>query len=514
MGAASDRGNAIDTPTATGGAPATPQLSIKFQDTPIRVTPREERRVTVQVTPAGARTVRFALLGAQSDSTPVDAALDRSELISDPSGLASVILTAPSSSIDFLLRAQVGDVSATTPISVVAGALVSLEVHPSYAGRRIASEWIASVHVGTTCEDLPNGVVSDSPLLVRGTTASALRLEDVPAADELAVTLRADDFARGCTTVSQPSPNADTEVVVVVTDEPIDLANTTLELSLGIDAKDASFAAELDAALESMQSAMLNGEANDLVALLDDMQAELKAGTASKFTAARAEANWDDSVLPLLGRGADTRLQEAVARYGRIGRAALFSPRAFEGRLTGGGSSETPTLALERVGGIAAEEIGLRAGASSWNVDPSDTLAFAATLGWAPSALLSALSLAPASAETGARDVPGALAEALSCSRLASYLTNGLGDAVAELVAVCPITCLEASCETALVRMWDRAISASGDVATEMSVLATGAATVGPERQAIAVTGSWVGRLSRARRTSQSGGDLEGYEPR
>jgi hypothetical protein len=512
MGAA-DSGSVTGMPTATGGAPTAAQVTIKFQDTPIRVTPREERRVTVKVTPASAHTVRFALLGAQSDSTPVDAALDRSELISDASGLASVLLTAPSSSTDFLLRAQVGDVSVTTPVSVVAGSLVNLQLHPSYASKRIVSEWVASVHVGTACEDFPNGVVSDSPLLVRGSADADLRLEDVPAADKLAVVLRGDSFAHGCTTVSQPAPDTDTEVVVIVADEPIDLANTTLDVSLGVDAKDAPFTAELDAALASIQTAMLNGAANDLIAVLDDMQAELKAATASKFAAAREEAAWDDSLLPLLGRGADTRLDEAVLRYSRIGRAALFSPLAFEGRLMGDGSSETPSLALERVAGIAASELGIRAEASSWNVDSSDTLAFAATLGWSPSELLAALSLAPASAETGARDVPGALAEVLSCEGLAPHLANGLG-AVAELVAVCPIACLRALCEAALVRMWDRASAASADVTTEMSVLATGAAKIGPERRAVSLDGSWVGRLTRARGVSQSGGTLRGYEPR
>jgi hypothetical protein len=493
-----------------------PQLSVQFQDTPIQVLPREEQRVTVKVTPAGAHTVRFALLASEGDSTPVDAALDRSEVISDASGLASVVLTAPSAAIDFLLRAQVGMVSATTSVSVVPGVLISLDVHPNYTSKRRdrVREWIASVHVGVGCDDFPDGVVADSQLLVRRASNAPLRLEDIPAADKLAVTLRADALARGCTTVLQPAPGADTEVVVTVTDQPIDLTRTTLQVLLGVSAKDTSFTAELDAALEAIETALLNGAPNDLVALLDAMQASLKAGNASKFAVARDEASWDESLLGPMRRGVDTRLRDAIVRYSQIGRAPLFSPQAFEGLLKADASSEAPSLELERVGGIAADEAGVSATGSSWSVDSSDTVAFAATLNWKPSALLAALSIAPASAETGAVDVPGALADLFSCADLANSLADGVPDAVNALIAVCPVTCLETTCEAALVRMWDRARLASEDSGTTMSVLATGAALVGSERQATQLDGSWVGRLTRGRDVSQSGGGLKGYEPR
>lgn len=486
---------------------------LQFQDTPIQVLPREERRITVKVTPPGAYAVRFALLAAETDVAPVDAALDRGEVVSDASGLASVVLTAPSAASDFSLRAQVGAAWVTTPISVVPGALVSLSVHPNYLGHRTVSEWTASVHVGVSCEDFRDGVISDSALLVRGTGDAPLRLEDVPAADKLAVTLRADAFARGCTTIEQPPADTDTEVTVTVTDLPIELHTTTLDVSLGVDAKDAAFSADLDVALKAAQLALRNDALDDVTAVLDDMQASLNGGSASKFAQARADAGWDTSLSLSLGRGAETRLSDALARYSRVGRAPLFSSQAFEGRLSGDGSTDAPNFEVQRVAGIAADEIGLSAAASSWSVDSTDTLAFATSLRWTPSALLASLAIPPASAETGATDVPSAFALLLSCPKVAVALAAD-ADAASSLLAVCPASCLETTCEAALVRMWDRVLSASGDIATEMSVLATGAASVGPDRQIIALDGTWVGRLTREEWLAQSGGALKGYEPR
>ena len=149
MGSDAQRSDPGNVPSATGGMPPAPQLELKFQDTPIQVLPREERRITVKVSPPSAYTVRFALLAGEAPgaATPLDAALDRSEVVSDASGIASVILTAPSAASDFSLRAQVGAIWTATAISVVPGALVSLAVRPSYLGHRVVSEaeWTATL---------------------------------------------------------------------------------------------------------------------------------------------------------------------------------------------------------------------------------------------------------------------------------------------------------------------------------------------------------------------------------
>lgn len=518
MGSDAQRSDPGNVPSATGGMPPAPQLELKFQDTPIQVLPREERRITVEVSPPSAYTVRFALLAGEAPgaATPLDAALDRSEVVSDASGIASVILTAPSAASDFSLRAQVGAIWTATAISVVPGALVSLAVRPSYLGHRVVSEaeWTASVHVGVGCEDFRDGTIPDSALLVRGTGDAPLRLEDVPAATKLAVTLRADSFARGCTTLDQPAPGMDTEVTVTVNDLPILLEETTLQVSLGLDAKDPAFSVEFDAALAAVQLALRNDAASDPSAVLDDMQASLNSGSAIKFAQAREEAAWDEQLSLALGRGADTRLSDAIARYARAGRAPLFSPQAFEGRLSGSALSEAPNFEIERVAGISAQELGLRVAASAWSVDSMDALSFSSSLSWPAAALVASLSQAAASAETGAPDVPAALAQVLSCAKVAEALAAD-SEAASALLAVCASNCLETTCEAALTRMWDRARSASDSLKTSMDVLATGTAHVGPERQAVElVDGAWVGRLTREEWTAQSGGSLTGVAPR
>jgi hypothetical protein len=515
MGSDALRSDSGNMPPATGGTTPAPQLELQFLDTPIQVLPREERRITLKVWPPSAHTVRFALLAGDAPGavSPLDAALDRSEVVSDASGLASVVLTAPSAASDFSLRAEVGSTWIVTAISVVPGALVNLAVHPNYLGHRAVSEWTASVHVGVACEDFRDGTIPDSALLVRGAGDAPLRLEDVPAASKLAVTLRADSFARGCTTLNQPAPGTDTEVTVTVNDLPILLSETSLQVSLGLDAKDPAFNTEFDAALAAVQLAMRNEAPSDVSAVLGDMQASLNSGSALKFAEAREQAGWDESLSLALGRGADTRLADAVARYARAGRAPLFSSQAFEGRLSGNGAGDVPNFEIERVAGVSAQQLALAVEAGAWSVDSTDALSFSASLSWPAAALLAGLSEAAASAETGASDVPAAFAQILSCARVAETLAAD-SDTAGALLAVCPANCLESTCEDALTRMWDRARSASDSLKTSMEVLATGTARVGAERQVVSLDGVWVGRLTREEWAAQSGGSLKGIEPR
>jgi hypothetical protein len=165
------------------------------------------------------------------------------------------------------------------------------------------------------------------------------------------------------------------------------------------------------------------------------------------------------------------------------------------------------------VAGVSAQQLALGVEAGAWSVDSTDAVSFSASLSWPAAALLAGLSEAAASAETGASDVPSALAQILSCAKVAEALAAD-SDTAAALLAVCPANCLESTCEAALARMWDRARSASDSLETSMEVLATGAARVGAERQVVALDGVWVGRLTREQWASQSGGGLKGVAPR
>jgi hypothetical protein len=510
----SDGGSSSTLPPATGGSSSMGVVAVSFDESTIEVSPREERMIRIQVKPPAAYRVTLSLLSADAAGTaPDDAALDRREVETDSMGRANVVLTAPSAPTSFTLRAQVGAAAATLAVNVSSDASVKLVLHPSYTGHRKIVAYTASAYLGAKCEDIPVDADPNPELLVRAAANAPLELVDVPAVANLAVVVSAGALARGCVTVNAPLPETETDLNVELTDLPLALGATTLDTVLGLDAKETVFNALLDTALTTVQDAMRNGADNDIAALLDEMEAAFTGSRHEAFALAREASGWDSSLVTSLGKGSDSRLISAVQRWSQQGRSALTA-RLVEARLTASDEPSVPKLVVSRIGGVPLADVDLSVTPESWTADSSDTLAFAVTLSWPPASLLTALAIAPAQVETGIGDVPEALAQVLSCDRVLSAMTASKGDASAAFAELCDADCVSAHCAAALDSIWTRARDASGKDTVTLSILASGAATVGDSAEAVALSGSWVGRLRAGSEPNATGGAIVGYSPR
>jgi hypothetical protein len=499
------------------------EVTLRFEgEVPIRLAPRTDAQITVRVQPAGAYTVRFSLLDTGDGAATSGAALNRDEVVSGPDGRARVVLTTPNSPTRFELRAQVGAYSATTPILVEAGALTTVIAVPSYAGSREVAEWTASVFPNTSCSSFqaPPG---DGPYLVRAARGGELRLADVPAAGPLSIVVRAGALAQGCTTLEKPTPNAETTVNVAVSNTPVDLGKTVLDLVFALPAEDAAFKADLQAGAALLEGSLRGAAENDVSAVLDKMAQLLSATQRKAFASARGEANWDVTAPAALGRYASTRLGDALARWLRDGESALLSPQAFQARIAADATeSEVPSFLAQRMGGVAAEAIPLTATGMTWSVDPEDTLGFSASLTWPASGLVCALCSAPATAETAELDLGFALSSAFDCEALGAHLANSAGDSAGESAAgsaatwaaSCDAVCEAVLCRQAVTSMLQGACAASNETPSTLAILATGAAEVGEQAQARSFAGNWVARLTRGNLQASTAGTLRGSTPR
>ncbi|HEY8946181.1 MAG TPA: hypothetical protein VIM73_18145 [Polyangiaceae bacterium] len=493
---------------ASAGTAGSPELAERAEElllqarTTAPLVPREQRELTVTVRPSAAHTVRFLLVDAG------DAALDRGTLVTDTTGRGTLWLTAPSTTGTFTVRASVGTLLADLTLSVSPRELTTIEIVPRYGGRRTVTEWVASVHVGRTCSDfLP--VPRESNTYVRFAPGEIGRIAKIPLGPELAVTLRAGQFASGCTQVRAGSIQDRLSVDVPVTDRPLSLAQTQLELALGLSAQDTAFTTVVARGVDSVSAAFRGDATDDASALLDAMEASATGSARSRFQVARNTGAWDTLLANPTNSGA-AALGTTLARWVEVGRTALLSTRAFEGRLSP--NAEDPTvaeLAIDRVGQVSADRIGANAEMTSWAADPSDTLSFKGVVSWDHARLIGELALGPATAETGATTVPAALASVARCDALAGRLAREAS--AAELTASCDVTCLATLCKTALLEMWTRALAESP---ATLNLAAAGGSTIGEQAQAVGLDGNWVGKLVLNEEMRETGGEMRGSAPR
>lgn len=499
--------NALDTP-GTGGTGATgPVLqdgpdSIAFVDPEtLIVATSEGRTLEIQASPPGSYEIRFALLGES-----LDASLDRSEVITDAEGFAEVVLTAPTRSAAFEVRASgEGTASARLPVSVSDFGVATVEVIPRYGGPRTINLWTASVAAGTTCDDLPGIPPPDGPLKNVAFPEQIPRIEDVPVGPALAVTIRADQFAGGCVELESVVPRQINQVIVDVADRPLQLTETDLIVRLGIDATDADWDASLLGFIDALTRAMLGNADTDAQALLEAMAASVPAGTESAFDAQSSVASWDDAVAAQLGND-EAAIRAAVSLWMQTGAAALEGPEVFKGRLrSSGDEAERALFRLTEVAGLSAEASGFARDNNSltWTADPGDSVQLGGALFFQPSELLTGLSIFGASQAAVAlpgspalESVPEIIAETIGCESLAeTFVDTGVGGGFA--FGSCNTDCVRDLCSEAVSLMWQRAVDASG-VAQQIGTLnitATAQAVVDTEARPLEFNGSWIGLL-------------------
>lgn len=489
----------------------------------LELAPGEQRTLQVVAKPRAAYHVRFALVG-----DPGNAALDRSEVETDESGVAKVGLTAPTLPTTFSVRASVGtSMSAEAAVSVSAGGYATLVVHPDYGGKRLewGDRWVASVRAGTDCASLTGTPPPDGDL--KGTSQVALNLsfkdpqiDSVPVGPALAVTARAGHFAGGCIDVQDLVPGTANMVTVPVVDRAMQLDQTDLDVELGIDTSAAEWGQMVSNTIGQTTDAMVDGAADDVVALLDAMQTALgQSAAASDFSQARATDGWDSLLYTVLGNGASHAIRAPVKKWLLAGATTIGGSGTFVGHLDGQGQDPGKAeLTLSSIAGLAPASVGSPTdlGAVSWSADPGDTVLLGAQLSWMPSLLVTALALPPAQKDApAATTVPEAIANQVDCSAIGTALAS-TGAKQNEAYPGCDATCAAALCGNGLVVMWDRArkSSASQVEAATLDISATGSVdSVDDVARPTHFDGSWVGKLSVGQVALSVGGPATGHLP-
>lgn len=497
-------------PGGAGGEPAVP-TSLEFDPSAaLKLAPSESHELRVIAQPPGVYHVDFALLG-----DPADASLDRSEADTDAFGRASVVLTASTSSTLFTVRASVGTaISAQAAVAVSSSGFGSIQVEPVYTGVRSVAYWVASARTGATCADLIGNPPPDGDLIAQALVNQSPRIDGVPVGRTIAVTLRAAWFAGGCVDVPAIEVDTTTQVSVTVIDRPLQLDETDLNVTLGIDKPSLEVDLIVSAIVAQADQAFLDGATNDITALLDEMAA---VSNDLDFSRAREQLAWDVLLGTALG-AVSSPLTSRVGKWMKLGALELIAPDTVRGRLRAAGTE--PGYADLEISAIAGLDPSLLDAPSShlvtWTAEADDTVALGITSATQPfwitlSTLFGELATQPALSDAPtATDVPSALSDVLSCDAVGQKLA-GSGEAYLG----CNAQCVSALCAQALERMWQRArdVSATSFDLAKLEMTATGRATVDDYAKPKGFSGSWVGTLEHGSVTAPLAGPAKGSLP-
>lgn len=498
-----------------GSAGASQVQSLDFVDAPSKLLPRQEVTLTVQVSPAGRHLVRFAL-PTNEESEPLDAVLDRSEAETDATGRASAVLLASSSGANFRVRASIESKVAELALTVTDVNGATVEVHPTYSGKRRATTWVASARPGT-CAEGPVIPPPDGPL--RGFAASdrVPEIVDVPVNEPVAITLRSGHYMGGCASVEMfPSGPADRRHVVKVTvlDRPIELTTSHLLLSLSLDPEDAAFAELNQLAGARALAAILGGSTDDADALLDTMGLELDGVARQELDIARKAEGWDDLLRAGWGEGAPTRLRDRVASWLTSGRARFKDSATLLEAALEPIDTASAELQLSQLGGLTPMQAGLvNSALVSWSADADDTVVLGTDLYFSSSRLATGLAEPVALGEfPEAATAADALGLAVECEALAEELAAAGSDTTFAYPS-CDANCLSELCQTAIASIWQRARDVSSSSPVRLSLTAAGEARVGDAAEIAGILGSWIGDLISLEFAGPTGGVLSAVQP-
>jgi len=492
-------GSSEDAGVAPGGSGGTAgqsgASSIEFSSKgTLELGPSQAINLRVQVKPAGHHVVRFSLNG---DS--LDASLAATEVSTAQDGSAETTLFAPSKVSGFAVRAAVGtEVSTSLTVSVSELGFGTLRVTPDYAGKRPINSWTASVHPGRACADLKGNPPPDGALWATVSPGQILELTSVPAGSFAAVTLRASQFAGGCSDLSAIVPGKTQTLSVHVLNRPLQLADADLSMSLGLDALDYDWQLGLDSARANAKSSLLGDAESDPGALLDAMADSLDGtpgeGPRALFQIARSTNDWDQAVAAWLGAGAPSFLRDALDTWFEASAGRLVGERVISGHLRASGA--TPGWAsweLDSVAGLTPKHAGFPTdiGKLGLSSDPDDSLLLGGSFFFFPTRMVMSLAEVQAvKSATSAEDGPAALAELVDCDGLGAELA-GQGS----LFDGCDAACGALACAGALELLFTRASSAANFPPASLQFSAAAATEIDAEARPTAFKGSWIGDM-------------------
>jgi hypothetical protein len=492
------------------GAPAAADAKVHFErEDTLTLAPGETREVRVLASPAASYGVRFALIG-----DALDGWLESAEGQSDASGLATMVLHAPSEPTTFHLRASIvledgqAGPSAETSVAVSAQGFGTVRVLPQYAGKRAVTTWTASVVARTTCEKIGVGLPSEpeGALVASSDLGTPPQVPHAPVGPNLAVAVRAGHYAWGCADTSDLTADGTLDIKVTLVDKPIDLGATDLDLTLGYPTDAADYADLISGVTHLFRSAFLPDGAVEAGLVLTAMGAAAPLDQTTAFTAARAAQGWD-ALASAHFAALDQSLRDRASSWIAAG-LPLQASTIVAHLGAKAGSPGVAELHVLTIGGIDGAAAGVPPAIPlSWTSDPDDTLILGGLVIWQPSRFIGGAALAGARLEhPAATTMASVLAEAADCPGLAAKL-SGFG--------ACDAGCLAALCEKALGDRWALGLGAStaaGQIG-QLTLTASGPAQIDDAARPLGFKGIWIGTLSNGVASAKLKGSFEGATP-
>ncbi len=483
-----------------------------------QVSPGVPHTVSAQVTPADrTRPVRFAL-------TDTDRVFLESALVeTDADGVATTTLYAQGNASDtFALHAAVDCLWARAASFQIVGApRATLFVTPiaPVSSRRVVDTWVVSAHPGLSCSDFEGNPPPDGDPRTEDDNRPGrpIELREVPAGINLAVTVRAEQFAGGCRNVFGLNANVDAYMDVDIVNRPMQLAGATLELAFSLD-EETAFDTLFDELVFESAGSLIEGVtggpegALDLDAVLDAMQSSSQ--DAAAFAQARTERDWRsavlaDSQMTLVGAG----LRDLTRQWMQTGLSRLTSPGALTARLTAPElPDETAELELLSMDEQLPSQLGFSAESlASFVSEPNDFLRIGLAMQWAPAPLLQDSAESAALAQfPEVQSLPEAMASAFGCGQMASTLVAASPDPnQGEAFPSCDVDCAEGLCRDAMVVLWQR-VAVHPLESVQWSFTGAAQADVGSDAQPLALRGSSVNGIVRGATELSIPGTFEG----
>jgi len=466
------------------------------------LSPGETRPITIVTSPAKSYEVYFALLDA-----PGDASLDAARLFTAADGRATIKLHAPSTPASFKLRAWIKDgPTAELAVSVSKQGIATIEVMPDYTGQRPVDEWVASVVAGTSCDALA-GELPGEPKGSFVATAPPQQnplIQSIPVGPNLAVTVRAGHFAWGCADAHDLAAGVSTKVKVHVVDVPLALHKTNLDIALAYAPESQPYAKLLNNARIKFLDTFLPPDQPEGAALLDAMGAAANDGTA--FAQDSELGGWG-----ALAAAHFALLQVSLRK--QLGVWIDAGIGAGEPVLTGRleaieGVQGKALFHAASIGGLDAASAGAPpAHLMSWTSSPNDNVYLGGTIYWLPSRFIGTACLAGATDQLGPLEsMADALAQAAVCSDLAASLGG---------TSACDVGCLADLCRAALTARWHVALDASAadQAVGTVEIGASGVVQVDDIATPIALSGTWLGKISDGETAAVAAGAADGIVP-
>jgi hypothetical protein len=457
----------------------------------LALTPGQVVQVSIVTSPPDHYEVSFFLLGES-----LDASVDRSTVVADDAGRATITLRAPDSATTFSLRASIKDgPSVDASVSVSDEGFGTIVVVPDYAGTRDVTKWTASVLARTTCKEITGLLPGEPEGALPGTAPGGEEptINDAPVGPNLAITLRAGHSMWGCADFADLVAESVTEVKVKVVDKPIDLAATDLNVTLAFEPEPMTYAALLTEASTLLADTFFPPGQMEGTTLLDAMRAGLTAPADADFDAQRALMSWDTLAQQHLDASSGP-LHDVALQWAAEGVASLGSAEdgaEIHAHLTAVG--ELPGQALLGVvsfGGVDAAVAGIPGDhLMSWTAAPNDHVALDGKIFWLPTRFVAAATLPGAQLQQPTvTTVHDALVNLTRCDDLASMLGP---------TPSCDVDCLAQLCIDALASRWAAGVDASAASAQlgELKITAGGPAEVGDTARPLGFEGEWIGQV-------------------